>query len=56
MGEQFLNKLFSLWQGSQYAWSKFHRILNMPPVPNMSELGIWQGCKNTRVTQGAEYA
>ena len=55
MVEKSRNKLFQLWQVSEYAWSKFHRVLNMPPVLNMQELGIWQGCKYTRVTQGFEH-
>ena len=28
----------------------------MPPVLNMPELRIWQGCRYARVTKGAEYA
>ena len=44
------------WQGSEYVWSMPHRVLNKPPVPDMPGLRIWQGCKNPRVTQGAEYA
>ena len=39
-----------------YAWSTFHRVLSKPPVLNMPELRIWQGCEYARVTQGAEYA
>ena len=31
----------SLWQGSEYAWSTFHRVLNKPPVLDMPELRIW---------------
>ena len=30
-----------LWQGSEYAWSMFHRVLNKPPIINMSGLKIW---------------
>ena len=48
---------FWLWQSSEYAWSKFHRVLNMPSVLNMpGELRIWQGCEYARVTKGVEYA
>ena len=37
-----LNRLW-LWQGSGYVWSKFRKVLNMPPVlnarsPNMTRL------------------
>ena len=31
-----MDKLIWLWQRSQYAWSKFHRHLNMPPVLSVS--------------------
>ena len=41
---QYMNKLFWLWQYSEYAWSKFHRVSNMPPALNMPGLWIWQGC------------
>ena len=34
MVEKCLKKLFWLWQGSKYVWSKFHRLLIMPPVLN----------------------
>ena len=45
-----------LWQGSEYAWSKFHRILNMLLVLNMPGLRIRQGCEYARVTKDAEDA
>ena len=35
----------SLWQGSKYAWSAFHKVLNKPAVLNMPVLRIWQGCE-----------
>ena len=38
----------ALWQGSEYAWSMFHRVLNM------IGLRIWQDYEDVRVTQGAE--
>ena len=38
-------KLFWLWQRSEYAWSKFHKVLSLPPVLNMPGFGIWQGCE-----------
>ena len=41
---------------SEYVWSTFHRILNKPPVRNLPELRIWQGCEYARVKQGADYA
>ena len=41
---------------SEYAWSKFRRVLNVPLVLNMPGLGIWQGCEYARITQGSEYA
>ena len=43
-----------LWQGSEHAWSTFHRVFIVPPLLNMPELRIWQGCANARVTQGVE--
>ena len=46
----------ALSQGSEYAWSTFHRVLNKRPVLNMPGLRIWQGCEYAKVTQGAEYA
>ena len=46
----------ALWQGSENAWSTFHRVLKKPPVLNMLGLRIWQGCEYARVTQVAEYA
>ena len=45
----------AIWQGSEFAWSTFHRVLNKPQVLNMSGLRIWQGCEYARVTQGVEY-
>ena len=45
-----------LWQGSEYARSTFHSVLNKPLVLNMPELRIWQGCEYARVPQGAQYA
>ena len=42
-----------LWQGSEYAWSKFYRLLNVRPVLNMTEL---EDCEYVKVTQDAEYA
>ena len=38
------------------SWSKFHRVLNMPPVLNMPRLEICQSCEHARIMQGAEYA
>ena len=32
-----------LWQGSEYARSMFHRVLDKPPVLNMPGLRICQG-------------
>ena len=49
-------KLLWLWQSFEYAWSKFHRVLNMSLVLTMPELEIWQSCKYAWVTHGAEYA
>ena len=46
----------ALWQGYEYAFSTFHRVLSKPPVLNMLGLRIWQGCEYERVTQGFEYA
>ena len=43
-------------QGSEYAWSMFHRVLNELAILNMPGLRILQGCKYARVTQTAEYA
>ena len=51
-----MNKLFCQWQDSEYAWQKFHKVLNMPPVLNMQGLGIKEGCEYARVTQDPEYA
>ena len=39
----------------EYAWSNFHRVLNMPQVLNMPGLGIWQGYEKMRVTHGVKY-
>ena len=55
MAEKRLNKLCRLWQGSEYTWSKFQRVLNMPPILNIPGLGVWQGCEYARAIQGAEY-
>ena len=43
---KWLNKLFWLCQGSEYAWSSFmfNRLLKMPWVLNMSGLWIWHDC------------
>ena len=41
----------ALWQGSEYAWSMFHKVLNEPPLLNMSGLRIWQSCEYVNVTQ-----
>ena len=46
----------ALWQGSKYAWSRYYKDLNRPPVLNMLGLRTLQGCEYARVTQGAEYA
>ena len=46
----------ALWQGSEYAWSRYYKHLNKPPVLNMLGLRTLQGCEYARVTQGAEYA
>ena len=51
-----LNMPSVLWQGSEYAWSTLHRVLNKPPILNMLGLRIWQGCEYARATQGAEYS
>ena len=51
-----LKNLFWLWQGHEYNWSKFHRVLNMLPVLNLPGLRIWPGCYYTRVTRDCEYA
>ena len=40
MAEQCFDKLFWLWKCSEYACSKFHIVLNMPPVLNIPGLGI----------------
>ena len=46
----------ALWQGSEYAWSTFRRVLNKPLVLNKLGLKIWLGYECARVTQGVEYA
>ena len=46
----------ALWQGSEYVWSTFHRVLNESLVLNMPGLRISQGCEHARVIQGPEYA
>ena len=46
----------SLWHGSEYTWSMFHKVLDKPPVLNMPGFRMWQGCEYVRVRQGAEYA
>ena len=47
----------SLLQGSKYAWSAFHKVLNKPPVLNMPVLRIGKVVnKYARITQGAECA
>ena len=46
----------ALRQGSEYACSKFHSVLNKSLVLNMPGHRIWQGCEYVRVTQCAEYA
>ena len=43
------------WQGSEYVWSIFVRVLNQPLVLNMPGLKICQGCEYARVTHGAEH-
>ena len=46
----------ALWQGSEYACSIFHKVLNKPPVLNMLAFRIWQDYEYASVTQGAEQA
>ena len=46
----------ALWQGSEYVWPTFYRVLNKHPVLNMPRLRILQECEYARVTQGAKYA
>ena len=48
--------MFSISQGSEYGWSKFHRVFSMPLVLNMPRLEIWKVCEFARVIQGSEYA
>ena len=43
------------WQGFEYTWSTFRRVLNKSPVLYTLGLRIWQGCKYARVTQCAQY-
>ena len=48
MTKKWLDKLFWLYQGSEYAWSKIHRVLNISPVfndrvSNMPSLWIREG-------------
>ena len=45
-----------MWQGYEYTWSTFHRVLNKPPVPNMPGLRTWESFEYAMVTHGAEYA
>ena len=40
---------------SEYAWSKFHRVLNMPLVLNVPGLEMWWGCEYAKVTDDPEY-
>ena len=40
---------------SEYAWSKFHRVLNMPLVLNVPGLEMWGGCEYAKVTDDPEY-
>ena len=45
-----------LWQGSEFAWSMFHGVLNKIRVLNIPGLKLWEGREYARVTQTAEYA
>ena len=45
-----------VWQGSEYGWSTFRRVLNKPLVLNMLGLKIWLGYECARVKKCAEYA
>ena len=36
--------------------SKIHRVLFIPTVLHVPELGIWHGCEYVRVKQDDEYA
>ena len=49
-----LNKLFWLWQGSEYVLSNFRMVLNMTLVLDMPGFRIWQDCEYVMATQGAE--
>ena len=40
----------------KYAWSTFHRVLNLLPVLNIPGFRVWLGCEYLRVTRGAEFA
>ena len=40
-GWKMPDKLFWLWQSSEYAWPKFQSVLNIPQHLNMPGLGIW---------------
>ena len=44
---KYLNKLFSLCQGSEYAWSSymFDKLLKMPLVLNEPGFWTWNCCK-----------
>ena len=46
--------LFWLLKGSEHAWSRFLRVLNLLSVLIMPELRIWQGCEYMKVTKGVE--
>ena len=35
----------AIWQGSEYVWSTFNRVLNKLPVLNKPGLRTWQGCE-----------
>ena len=43
-------------QGSEFAWSMFHGVLNKIRVLNIPGLKLWEGREYARVTQTAEYA
>ena len=38
MDEKCMNKLFWLWQSSEYVTSKFYGVLNMPRILNMPQV------------------
>ena len=44
-----------LWQGSDYACSMFHGVLNKLLVPNVPGLNLWQS-EYARDTQDGEFA